>query len=110
MALRVCLFSLSALLLGAHFFRGGNFAMVALCLVSPFLFFFRKAWSLYLLQVLAYCAAAGWVGIAIRLIELRRQFGQPWRLAILILGAVALFTLLSGLLLNSRAIRQSYSK
>jgi hypothetical protein len=41
-------------------------------------------------------------------VQLRTQSGQPWALAAAILGSVALFTLLTGLLLNSRVIRGRY--
>jgi len=108
MSLRISLFVLAALLLGAHFLRAGNFAMVALCLAAPLLFFYRKRWSLIALQFLAYCAAATWIGVAIQLVQMRQQTGQPWTAAAIILGSVALFTLLAGLLLNSRAIKQRY--
>ena len=65
-------------------------------------------WSLIVLQFLAYCAAGTWITVAIQLVQLRQQSGQPWAIAAIILGSVALLTLLAGLLLNSRAIMQRY--
>jgi len=108
MTLRVVLFVVAALLLGAHFYRAGNFLLVALCLAAPLLFFHRQRWSLVLPQVMAYGAAAVWLEVAIRLVAVRRQIGQPWTLAAVILGAVALFTLVAGLLLNSRTIEHRF--
>lgn len=108
MALRISLFAIAAALLAAHFLRSGNLAPVALCLASPSLFLYRKRASLIALQVLAYGAAAKWIAIAVELVQLRQQSAQPWTLAIVILGSVALFTLAAGLLLNSRAFRQRY--
>jgi hypothetical protein len=108
MSLRISLFVVAALLLGAHFLRGGNFVMVALCLASPLLFLWRRRWSLLLLQILAYGASATWLVVAYQLIALRQRSGQPWTAAAVILGSVALFTLVTGLLLNSRAIRNRY--
>jgi hypothetical protein len=108
MPLRITLFTIAALLLGAHFYRAGNFLLVALCLAAPLLFFHKRRRSLILLQVLAYGAAAIWVEAAIRLVAYRQQIGQPWTAAAIILGAVALFTLAAGLLLNSRVIAQHY--
>ena len=35
MALRIFLFTIAALLSGAHFFRASNYTMVVLCLVTP---------------------------------------------------------------------------
>ena len=108
MRLRISLFVVAALLLGAHFLRAGNLALVALCLAAPLLFFWRQRWSLILLQLLAYCAAAIWIAAAVQLVQMREQLGQPWTVAAIILGSVALLTLLAGLLLNSRAIRERY--
>ena len=96
------------MLLGAHFLRAGNLALVALCVAAPLLFFWRQRWSLILLQLLAYCAAAIWIAAAVQLVQMREQLGQPWTVAAIILGSVALLTLLAGLLLNSRAIRERY--
>ena len=62
-----------------------------------------------LLQLLAYCAAAIWIAAAVQLVQMREQLGQPWTVAAIILGSVALLTLLAGLLLNSRAIRERYA-
>ncbi|TRZ56597.1 MAG: hypothetical protein D4S02_15315 [Rhodocyclaceae bacterium] len=108
MLLRIILFSIAALLLSAHFFRAGNLTMAGLCLLAPLLFLLKLRWSLYLLQVSAYGAAAVWINAAIGIVDLRRQFGQPWLSAAAILGAVSLFTLVAGLLLNSTTIRQRY--
>lgn len=108
MRLRISLFVVAALLLGAHFLRAGNLMMVALCLAVPLLFLWRNRWSLMLLQFLAYCAAGTWIGLTIELVQLRQQWGQPWAVAVIIMGAVTLFTLLAGLLLNSRAIEAHY--
>jgi hypothetical protein len=108
MALRIALYVIAALLLAAHFLRQGDIAAVVLSLCSPLLFLRRKRWTLLVLQLLAYGAAASWVVLAVRLAQLRQQSGQSWTLAVIILGAVALVTLLAGLLLNSRALRERY--
>ncbi|MBE0624685.1 MAG: hypothetical protein IH606_07735 [Burkholderiales bacterium] len=109
MGLRIALYTVAALLLGAHFLRAGNLAMMTLCLAVPLLFFWRQRWSLIVLQVLAYAACASWVAVALQLVQLRQQTGQPWAVAALILGAVALLSLLAGLLLNSGAMRARYA-
>jgi hypothetical protein len=108
MILRSVLYAVAVLLLGAHFLRAGSVLLVALCLATPLLFLWRKGVSLILLQIAAYVAAATWLEAAFRLVELRQRIGQPWTLAAVILGAVALFTLASGLLLNSRSIKERY--
>jgi len=108
MALRISLFVIAALLLGAHFLRIGNLALVAACLGAPLLFLYRKRAVLLVLQILAYGAAVAWVVTAVRLVDARLRAGQPWQLAAAILGGVALFTAVAGLLLNSRQLRERY--
>ena len=108
MTLRITLYALASLLLGAHYLRAGNLAMVALSVAVPLLFFYRRRASLLVLQVLAYCAGAIWLAAAIDLVQERMQLGRPWTLGAVILGSVALFTLVAGLLLNSRAITARY--
>jgi len=108
MILRICLYIVAALLLGAHFLRAGNLALVALCAAAPLLFLWHDRWSLLLLQFLAYGAAGTWIVVAIQLVLARQQLGQPWTAAAVILGTVAVFSLAAGLLLNSRAIAGRY--
>ncbi len=108
MGLRISLYAVAALLLGAHFLRAGSVLMMALCVAAPLLFLWRKRWSLVLLQMLAYGAALTWIAVAYQLVELRQRSGQPWTVAAIILGSVAVFTFAAGLLLNSRAIKDRY--
>ncbi|HSO45092.1 MAG TPA: hypothetical protein VLQ47_06190, partial [Rhodoferax sp.] len=64
--------------------------------------------SLILLQLAAYGATLNWLLAIVLLVQMRQQVGRHWTTAALILGAVALLTLLAGLLLNSRSLRERY--
>ena len=108
MLFRIVWYCLAALLLGAHFLRAGNMLLVLLCIAAPFVFIYRRRPSLVLLQALAYGAAATWLYTAWQLVQVRQSLGQNWALAAAILGGVALYTLLAGLLLNSRVMREHY--
>ena len=110
MRLRIGLYVAAAILLGAHFLREGNIALVALCLATPLLFFWRSRWSLYALQLLAYVACAVWIGVAVEIVQMRMQLDQRWTAAAVILGSVTLYTLIAGLLLNSRVMRSHYAR
>jgi hypothetical protein len=110
MILRVGLYTIASVLMAAHFLRQGNWLLAALCALLPLLFLYRKGWVLVALQVAAYAAAAIWVVTAVQLVQERIAMGRSWTAAVIILGAVALFTALSGALLNSRAIRQKYPR
>jgi len=108
MTFRISLYVTAALLLGAHFLRSGEIAVVALCVGAPLLFLYRRRWSLILLQFLAYGASGSWLITAVLLVRDRQQSAQPWTLAALILFAAALLSLVAGLLLHSNRIKERY--
>ncbi|OIP15607.1 MAG: hypothetical protein CO105_11840 [Comamonadaceae bacterium CG_4_9_14_3_um_filter_60_33] len=108
MTLRIVLFVVAAALTAAHFLRADSYGLVALSVATPLLFLYRKRWSLLLLQLAAYGATVNWMLAIVLLVQMRQQVGRPWTTAAVILGAVALLTLLAGLLLNSRSLRQRY--
>lgn len=108
MTLRISLYVLAASLLGAHYFRASQWLLLGLCLATPLLFFCRSRWSLLVLQAGAYLASATWVATAIELFEFRQQVERPWALGVTILTVVAVFTLLTGALLNTRCMRERY--
>ena len=108
MFLRITLVILAAALVGAHFFRAGSYALTLLCVAMPLLLLYRNRWSLIVLQCAAYGASFVWLSAALELVQMRRQLGRPWTTAAIILGTVALLTLLAGLLLNSRSLRERY--
>ena len=108
MKIRITLFVVAALLIGAHFLRARDLLLVGFCVAAPLLFLYRNRWSLIVLQLCAYGATAAWLHTAYRLVEFRQHIGRSWTVAAIILGSVALFTLISGLLLNSRCMRERY--
>ncbi len=110
MLARISLYIVAALLIAAHFLRVGNFIGVAFCVATPLLFFARQRWSLLLLQVLAYLAAAVWLVTAWQIAVERWSFGQPWLRATIILVAVAAVSALAGGLLRSRNLQARYGE
>lgn len=106
--IRIVLYVIAAVLLGAHFLRSGDYWLVGLCAATPLCFLKKSPWSLILLQIGAYCGAIIWIATAFQLVAERQQEGRPSTAAVIILGAVALFSLMSGLLLNSQLVRDRY--
>jgi hypothetical protein len=105
---RVVPFLLAAALLAAHYFRMANYGLLALSLAAPLLLLVRRRWTLLVLQLAAYAASLVWLASLLELVQYRLQMGRPWTAAALILGTVTLLTLLAGLLLNARALRERY--
>jgi len=101
---------LSFILLGAHFYRADLPPVAALCAFTPLLLVIRQAWIPRLFQALLVLGALEWLRTLYMLAAMRIAFDQPWGRLALILGAVALFTALSGLVFNTRLLRLHYRR
>jgi len=100
---------LSFLLLAAHFLRGWHLLLMILCIAAPCLLLVKRRWVLIVLQMLAYLGALVWIRTAVLIVRFRMLHATRYRGVILILGTVAIFTIISGLLLNSKKMREQYS-
>jgi hypothetical protein len=108
LALRITLVIVAAILLVAHFLRQGEFILMLLCMLTPLLLLIKKRWSLFALQLLMYLDATIWLITTIKIVQERIFFGEAWVRLVIILGAVILFTIVAGLLLNSSIIKEKY--
>jgi hypothetical protein len=73
-----------------------------------FLLFLRKHWVPRLFQGLLILASLEWLRALYFFAAMRIAWDQPWTRLAVILGAVALFTLLSGLVFQSARLRAYY--
>jgi hypothetical protein len=99
----------SFLLLAAHFYRSGGLALVTVSLLLPCLLFMRKSWVPRIIQLALLIGAAEWLRTLWFIAQMRIQFDMPWTRLAIILGGVALFTALSGLVFFSKALKARYS-
>ena len=99
---------LSFLMLAAHFYRSGQVVLAAICVALLILLFFRKPWVPKLFQILLILGALEWLRSLYYFAAMRIAWDQPWTRLAIILGTVALFTALSGLVFNSKAVRARY--
>jgi len=99
---------LSFLLLAAHFYRAGYPILTGVCVGVLFLLFFRKRWVPRLFQGLLILGAMEWLRALYFFAVMRIAWEQPWTRLAIILGAVALFTLTSGLVFKSARLRVYY--
>ena len=99
---------ISFLLLAAHFMRAGQDSLMLLVLILPLLLFVKKSWVPRVFQLLLLLGAIEWLRSLFVFAQMRMAFGEPWFRLAVILGAVALFTALSGLVFRARALQQRY--
>jgi len=101
---------ISALLLGAHFWRGGDFGLAVVSIFAPLLLLIKKKWVLYVTAGLLIAGSAVWLETTIALVNMRQAAGGPWIRLAAILGSVALVTLLSAFVLRGEKLRRRYDK
>lgn len=99
---------LSFLLLAAHFHRAGLTLLVGICAFLPLLLFLRKPWVPQFFQAVLVMGALEWLRTLYVLAEMRIALEQPWNRLAVVLGAVALFTALAGLVFNGDSLRARY--
>ena len=97
------------LLLGLHFFRNDNTLAMYLSFFVIFVMFIRRSWAARILQTCLIIGAFEWVRTTISLIFERNENGEPFLRLSIILGAVALFTLLSSLVFQTKRIKQYFN-
>ena len=99
---------ISFLLLGAHFYRAGAVVVAGVCVAFPLLLFLRQWWVPRLFQILLVLGALEWLRTLYGFATVRMALEQPWTRLAFILGAVALFTTLSGWVFRGRALKSWY--
>ena len=99
---------LSFIILAAHFFRAELLPIAILYVLIPFLLFIKAAWVPRFMQLFLILGTVEWVRTLLVLIAERQALGQPWHRLIIILGVVALFTLVSALVFQSKTIKERY--
>lgn len=100
---------LSLMVLGAHFLRAGNVALVALVCVALGLLGVRRPAAARLVQAALVLGAMEWFRTLVVLVAWRAESGQPVVRLIFILGSVAAFTGMSALAFQAARMRSWYS-
>lgn len=100
---------LSFVVLGAHFMRAGNVALVGLVCVALGLLGVRHPAAMRLVQAALVLGAMEWLRTLASLAVWRAETGQPVVRLILILGSVAICTGLSALVFRADRLRGWYS-
>jgi hypothetical protein len=106
--LRLLPIFISFLLLAAHFMRAGQDYIMLPVVILPLLLFVRKPWIPRVFQLVLLLGAIEWLRTLFVFAQMRITFGEPWLRLAVILGAVALFTALSGMVFRARSLRERY--
>jgi len=99
---------ISLLLLAAHFLRFGDTVAVSCIVALIVLLFVPRWWVARLMQFVLAFGALQWLMTLATLIQARAAQGQPWLRLAIILGAVAIITVIAGLLFQTRELKTYY--
>lgn len=100
---------LSFLVLAAHFLRAGLLPLTLIFILVPGVLLLKKRWVPPLLQVLLVLGGFEWVRTVTALVIVRREAGEPWTRMAIILGSVALITVLSSLVFRAKTLQRRYN-
>lgn len=98
----------AVLLLGASFLRAGNEVMVVACLGLLALLSVPRPWAARVAQAALVLGALRWVWVGWLIGSARAAMGAPYLRMALILGTVAVFTLLAALVFRHLRLRLYY--
>ena len=101
---------MSLVVLGAHFLRYGNAVGVAISLAPIALLFVHKPWAARAVQVVLLLGVIEWALTLYELVQMRSALGMPATRMVAILAAVILVTAASGLLLETRTMKQVFKR
>ena len=96
--LRIVMTVIALLLAGAHYGRAGDTILKYLFLALPLLLLVRKKWSDMILAVSISLTVPVWINTTLNIIDVRRAAEVPWIRMAIILGGVALFSLITAFL------------
>jgi uncharacterized PurR-regulated membrane protein YhhQ (DUF165 family) len=100
---------ISLLLLAAHFMYAGQTVLIFFMLLLPLLLILKETWIPRVFQLVLLLGAVEWLRTLMVLAQTRISFGEPWIRMAVILGFIALLTVLSGLVFRSKSLRKRYS-
>lgn len=108
MFLRILPVLLSAIILAAHYLRGGYPLFMLIYLLAPFLLLKKKAWAVRVVQALMWFGVIEWLITILLLIEERIALNQDYLRMVIILGAVTLLTAGSTFVFRAKTMRARY--
>ncbi|MDP2470477.1 MAG: hypothetical protein Q8W46_06415 [Candidatus Palauibacterales bacterium] len=95
--LRAVLVVLACVLLAAHVGRTGHVLIAGMILAVPLLLLTGEEWAAWTVRVALWFGALEWLRTLLRLARERQLAGEPWTRLAVILGAVALVTVLAAI-------------
>jgi len=78
-------------------------------LIIPILLFLNKQWIPKLIQIVLIVGSLEWIRSLFYYVNQRQELGEPYFRLVIIIGVVALFTILSALVFKNKKIKELYN-
>ena len=98
----------SFILLAAHISRADLNFLAIPTLLLPFLLFIKKAWIARIIQIILLLGAAEWIRVLFEYIDIRSGSGQDSTRLVLIISVLAIITLLSAFIFQTKPMKRIY--
>jgi len=102
--------ALALLVLAAHFVHAGLRPVAIVCIAAGALLWVRRPWAARVLQVVLALGAIEWVLTAATLAQMRSAHQQPFARLLVILGTVAVLTILAALVFQHPALARRFGR
>jgi len=99
---------ISFLMISAHFYRANNHYLAYFLILVPFFLIIRKKYIVRFTQIILFLSSIEWWIVIYKIINIRRMYNMPWIRFSLIMSLVAVFTLLSIVVLESKIMKKIY--
>jgi hypothetical protein len=100
---------ISGLLMGAHCMYWGAEFLAIVCAGFPLILIAKKKWAARTVQIYLLVATCEWVRTLVASLRGRIADGENWGRMAMILGVVALFTLLSTCVFFTKSLKERYT-
>jgi hypothetical protein len=110
MFLQFLTITISILMISAHFYRMNKVYLAYFLLLTPLILIIKHRISARVIQVLLFLSTIEWWIIIYKIIKIRRDFNMPWIRFSVIMSFVAIFTLLSIFIFNTKTMKRIYQK
>ena len=107
-ALRLMPVFVALAVLAAHFYRAHAWVPFGITIALLPLLLARAPWAARVLQAALAIGALEWLRTAAALVALRQSMGLPYTRLVIILGVVAVGTLLAAFIFESRPVRARF--
>lgn len=98
----------SSVLLAAHFSRIQLDWLAVIAILFPLILLIKRKWILRIYQIYLVGGAIIWTERLLHLRKIRIEEGNPWIRLVIILGAIALISLVSAFLLQNKKVQKTY--